>query len=50
MNVPKTLYTVGGPIVVSVFATQNRGSFLTLEEAHGHIALDLVAAWGRVGR
>ena len=39
------IYTAGGPIVVSIFVTQNRGSFLTLEETHGHVARDLVAAW-----
>lgn len=40
------IFAPAGPIVVSVFATQNRGDFVTLEETHGHIARDLLAAWG----
>lgn len=39
------IYAAGGPIVVSVFVTQNRSSFLTVEETHGHIARDFVVAW-----
>jgi beta-lactamase class A len=40
------IFAPGGPIVVAVFATQNRGDFVTLEETHGHIARDLLTAWG----
>lgn len=40
------IYGPGGPIVVAVFATQNRGSFLRLEETIGRIAQDLLDAWG----
>jgi beta-lactamase class A len=36
----------GGPIVVSVFVTQNRGDFREVEEAHGRIAEALLEAWG----
>lgn len=43
------IYPRTGPIVISVFATQNRGSFLQLEEAIGRIAEDVVAAWGTPG-
>lgn len=43
------IYTAGGPIVVSVFATQNRGDFVTLEETHGHVARDLLTAWSAGG-
>ena len=35
----------GGPIVVSVFATQNRGSFYELEDAEGRIAEMLLNEW-----
>lgn len=41
------IYGPGGPIVVAVFATQNRGSFVQLEETIGRIAQDLLEAWGR---
>jgi len=40
------LYGPGQPIVVSVFATQNRGDFAELEAAHGRIARMLFDAWG----
>jgi beta-lactamase class A len=40
------LYSAGGPIVVAVFATQNRGDFFELEATHGRIAEALVDAWG----
>jgi beta-lactamase class A len=36
----------GGPVVVSVFTNQNRGSFFELEAAIGRIAEDLLDAWG----
>ena len=35
----------GGPIVISVFATQNRGSFYELEDAEGRIAEKLLNEW-----
>ncbi|MDA0329164.1 MAG: class A beta-lactamase-related serine hydrolase [Chloroflexi bacterium] len=40
------LYGAGQPIVVSVFATQNRGDFAELEATHGRIAQMLLDAWG----
>ncbi len=44
------LFSQTGPIVVAVFATQNRGSFVELEETIGRIAEDLLAAWGTSSR
>ena len=41
------IYGARGPIVVSVFTNQNRGSFLDLEAAIGRVAEDVLAAWGR---
>ena len=41
------IYGARGPIVVSVFTNQNRGSFLDLEAAIGHVAEDVLSAWGR---
>ncbi len=38
-----------GPIVVSVFATQNRGDFYDLEDAEGRIAELLLEAWAAKG-
>ena len=35
----------GGPTIVSIFTSQNRGDFVRLEETLGRIALDLVEAW-----
>jgi beta-lactamase class A len=35
----------GGPIVIAVFATQNRGSFYELEDTEGRIAEMLLEAW-----
>jgi len=40
------IYGDGGPIVVSIFATQNRGDFFELEATHGRIAEQLLDAWG----
>ncbi|MGI8497723.1 MAG: serine hydrolase [Gemmatimonadaceae bacterium] len=40
------IYSDAGPIIVSVFTNQNRGSFLDLEAAEGGIAKDLLDAWG----
>jgi beta-lactamase class A len=40
------LYSDAGPIVVSVFTNQNRGSFFDLEAAIGRVAEDLLDAWG----
>jgi beta-lactamase class A len=40
------IYSDAGPIVVSVFTNQNRGSFFELEAAEGGIAKDLLDAWG----
>ena len=40
------IYSDAGPIVVSVFTNQNRGSFFELEAAIGRIAEDLLDAWG----
>lgn len=40
------IYSDSGPIVVSVFATQNRGDFFELEATHGRIAELLLDAWG----
>lgn len=39
------IYSPSGPIVVAIFATQNRGSFFELEAAHGRIAEALLEAW-----
>ena len=41
------LYSDAGPIVVSVFTNQNRGSFFDLEAAIGKVAEDILDAWGR---
>jgi beta-lactamase class A len=40
------IYSDAGPIVVSVFTNQNRGSFFDLEATIGRIAEDLLDAWG----
>jgi beta-lactamase class A len=40
------LYGADGPIVVSVFASENRGDFVELEAVHGWIAEWLLDAWG----
>lgn len=40
------IYSGNGPIVVSVFATQNRGDFFELEATLGLIAEDLLDDWG----
>jgi beta-lactamase class A len=40
------LYSDAGPIVVSVFTNQNRGSFFDLEAAIGKVAEDILDAWG----
>jgi len=40
------IYAGSSPIVVSIFATQNRGDFLELEATHGRIAEQLLEAWG----
>jgi beta-lactamase class A len=40
------IYSDAGPIVVSVFTNQNRGSFFDLEAAIGKVAEDLLDAWG----
>jgi beta-lactamase class A len=42
------IYSEGGPIVVSIFATQNRGDFFELEATHGRIAELLLDTWGGV--
>lgn len=39
------IFAPGGPIVVSVFTNQNRGSFFELEAALGRIAEDLLDTW-----
>jgi beta-lactamase class A len=39
------IYSQSGPIVVSLFITHNRGSFLELEAAHGAIAETILNAW-----
>jgi beta-lactamase class A len=39
------LYSDAGPIVVSVFTNQNRGSFFDLEAAIGKVAEDILDAW-----
>jgi beta-lactamase class A len=39
------LYAKSGPIVVSVFTNQNRGSFFDLEAAIGKVAEDVLDAW-----
>lgn len=41
------IYGEGGPIVVSVFATQNQGDFYELEDTEGRIAELLLDAWSR---
>jgi beta-lactamase class A len=40
------LYSDSGPIVVSVFTNQNRGSFFDLEATIGKAAEDVLDAWG----
>ncbi len=40
------VYSDAGPIVVSVFTNQNRGSFFDLEAAIGKVAEDILDAWG----
>lgn len=40
------IFGPGDPIVVSIFATQNTGDFLELEDAHARIAELLLNAWG----
>lgn len=40
------IYSSSGPIVVSIFATQNRGDFFELEATHGRVAEALLDAWG----
>ena len=40
------LYSDAGPIMVSVFTNQNRGSFFDLEATIGKIAEDILDAWG----
>ncbi len=39
------IYAEGGPIVVAVFATQNRGDFYELEDTEGRIARMLLNSW-----
>jgi len=39
------VYAESGPIVVSVFTNQNRGSFFDLEAAIGKVAEDVLDAW-----
>lgn len=39
------IYGQRGPIVVALFATQNRGSFFELEATHGRVAAALLDAW-----
>jgi beta-lactamase class A len=41
------IYSESGPIVVSVFATQNQGDFFELEATHGRVAELLVETWER---
>ncbi len=40
------LYSDRGPIVISVFTNQNRGSFFDLEATIGKIAEEVLDAWG----
>ena len=40
------IYADSGAIVVSCFATQNRGDYAELEAAHGRVAEMLLDAWG----
>jgi beta-lactamase class A len=40
------LYADSGPIVISAFTNQNRGSFFDLEAALGKVAEDALDAWG----
>jgi beta-lactamase class A len=39
------VYSDAGPIVISVFTNQNRGSFFDLEAAIGKVAEDVLDAW-----
>jgi len=39
------MYADSGPIVVSLFVTQNRGDFAELEATHGRVAEMLLNAW-----
>lgn len=39
------IYSVSGPIVISVFTNANRGSFLALEATIGQVAEDVIDAW-----
>ena len=41
------LYTPKGPIVVAVFTNENRGDFFLVASTIGHVARDLVEAWGK---
>jgi beta-lactamase class A len=40
------VYAERGPIVVSVFTNENRGSFVDLEATIGRVAEDVLVAWG----
>lgn len=42
------LHAPGGPIVIALFMTHNRGPFSALEEAHGAIAEVVLDSWGPV--
>ena len=46
LGVVGIIYADSGPIVVSLFATQNRGDFAELEATHGRVAELLLDAWG----
>jgi beta-lactamase class A len=41
------LYTLSGPIVIALFITHNRGSFLELEATHGDVAEIILETWER---
>jgi len=40
------VYSLSGPIVISAFTNQNRGSFVDLETTLGRVAEDILDAWG----
>jgi beta-lactamase class A len=42
------LYSRGGPIVVALFITHNRGSFATVEATHGAVAEMILDHWERL--
>jgi beta-lactamase class A len=40
------IYSDSGPLVIAMFATQNRGDFFELEATHGRVAEAILDLWG----